>query len=46
MSHERAQLSRERQILIYRGDGEPYPPLRGYFPTAVGKLIMIAAAGF
>ena len=27
------------QILICREEGEPYPPLRGYFPTAVGKLL-------
>jgi len=26
------------QMLICRGEGEPYPPLRGYFPDA--KLVL------
>ena len=35
------------EVLIWRAmKGEPYPPLRGYFPTAVGKLILRVATGF
>ena len=30
---------RKLYLLICRREGEPYPPLRGYFPTAVGKLL-------